>query len=98
MRIFMVSKTGRGSYITPFGMRRKALHRTKRGGSLLLSPNLGDSDGGVGGTAETLGIGLKKGGQLPLEKEKPKMEQVQKRLEALTVKSGTKRQNVRFMV
>lgn len=98
MRIFMVSKTGRGSYITPFGMRRKALHTSKRGGSsaLLLSPGLGASDGGVGGT--TQGVGLKHGGQLPLEKEKPAIENIQKRLEALSVKGGTKRKNVSFKI
>lgn len=101
MRIFMVSKTGRGAYITPFGMRRKALHTTKRGGSsaLLLSQGLGASDGGLGGSTQVLeGVGLKKGGQLPLHQEKPAIENIQKRLEALTVKSGTKRKNVSFKI
>jgi hypothetical protein len=94
----MVSKTGRGSYITPFGMRRKALHTSKRGGSssLLLSPGLGASDGGVGGTQE--GMGLKRGGQLPLHQEKPAIENVQKRLEALSIRGGTKRKNVSFKI
>ena len=93
----MVSRTGRGAYITPFGKRRKSLHSTKRGGStpLLLSPGLGASDGGVGGTE---GSGLKKGGQLPLTQEKPVIENVQKRLEALSVKGGMKRKNVSFKI
>jgi hypothetical protein len=91
MRIFMVSKTGRGAYITPFGARRLALHRSKRGGSsaLLLSPGLGASDGGVGGTQ---GMGL------PLSQEKPAIESVQRRLEALSVRGGTKRKNVSFKI
>jgi hypothetical protein len=88
----MVSRTGRGAYITPFGARRKSFHRTKRGGStpLLLSPSLGASDGGVGGTTQGLG--------LPYNQEKPAIENVQKRLEALTVKGGTKRKNVSFKI
>jgi hypothetical protein len=92
MRIFRVSKTGRGAYITPFGARRKAFHRTKRGGSsaLLLSPGLGASDGGVGGTLQGLG--------LPLSQEKPAIENIQRRLEALSVRGGTKRKNVSFRI
>jgi hypothetical protein len=85
-RIFMVSKTGRGLYITPFGMRRKALHKSKRGGSLLLSPGLGASDGGV-----------KIGGEVSYEKEKPVIENIQKRLETLSIKGG-KRKNVSFRI
>ena len=90
MRIFMVSKTGRGTYITPFGARRLSLHRSKRGGSsaLLLSPGLGASDGGVGGTSEGMGI----------SQEKPAIESVQRRLEALSVRGGTKRKNVSFKI
>jgi hypothetical protein len=91
-RIFMVSKTGRGLYITPFGMRRKALHKSKRGGSLLLSPGLGASDGGV-----SLGSGMKTGGEVSYEKEKPVIENIQKRLETLSIKGG-KRKNVSFRI
>lgn len=87
---FMVSKTGRGLYITPFGMLRRALHSVKRGSgsALLLSPGLGASDGGV-----------KIGGQLqPYEKEKQVMETVQKRLQDLTVRSSKKKKNISFKI
>lgn len=96
MRNFIVTKTGRGMYITPFGLHRKALHRSKKGGSLLLSPFHGSSDGGL--NTETGGTGFKKGGQLPLHQEKPAIENIQKRLEELSIKGGTKKKNVRFMV
>jgi hypothetical protein len=81
-------------YITPFGLKRRALHRYKKGGSvaLLLSPGLGASNGGL-----SIGSGLKTGGQLTVEQEKPVIENVQKRLEALTVRGG-KRKNISFKI
>lgn len=100
-KIVLLRKSGRGMFIKPFDRKRAvSMSMKSKGGStsLLLSDGLGTS----GGSTELLlerGLG---GSGLPtktqLEMAKPAMNGVIKKLEALQMKSGTKKKNISFQI
>lgn len=83
----MVHKTHRGGFIRPLG-RRKMLRPYTRGRGaeeLLLSKNLGSTNGGLDDSLGGYGI-----------QEKEKMENIQKNLKNLHLRSGL-RKNIKFL-
>jgi hypothetical protein len=88
MQIFKVTKTGRGFAMKTFPKHR-AFHKTntKSGGALLLDQHTIFKDPSV-----------TYGGQLPISKEKPFMEALQKDLEKLQPKTTKQRKNIKLVV
>jgi hypothetical protein len=85
MHVFSVLKSGRGTSMKIFPKHR-SFHKQKKGGALLISqPIFADSK-------------VNYGGQLPIEKEKPFMENLQKDLEKLQPKSIKQRKNIKLVI
>lgn len=84
MHIFTIRKSGRGSFMSIFPKHR-SFHKSKKGGALIAPQIFQDPS-------------VSYGGQLPLLKEKPYMEALQKDLQKLQPKSIKQKKNIRFVV